>query len=330
MPQRGQAWYARDMVRLALLVLALAAVDAAAQAYPARQVRFVVVNPPGIASDTMVRGYMQFLVPKSVPSIMIDNRVGADGAIGMDNCARSPADGYNFCIGSNSTLVFNPFIRSKLPYDPARDFTPVLHLGYFDSGLLVNASVPAKSVQELVDLAKAKPNSISWAIFGFGSTGNMYAQWLRKSRGVEFLIVPYKTPTQMLQALSVGEVQAGVQSIGSTAAQVAAGKLRVLAVSSDKRHPSLPSVPTLAEAGIKLPLRGWYGIVAPMGSPPDAIRWWNAEVTKLSADPPFSSKFLAAEGILFTPNSPEEFGAMLKTQREAFGDLIRYLEVKPE
>jgi tripartite-type tricarboxylate transporter receptor subunit TctC len=318
------------MKTLLALLAALLPLQAVAQAYPSRPVRFVVVNPPGIASDTMVRGYSQFLAPKTGQPIIIDNRAGADGAIGMENCARSPADGYNFCIGSNSTLVFNMFTHAKLPYDPARDFTPVIHLGFFDSGLLVNASVPAKSVQDLLDLARAKPNSVSWAIFGFGSTGNMYAQWLRKSRGVEFLVVPYKTPSQMLQALSIGEVQAGVQSIGSTASQVAAGKLRVLAVTSDQRHPSLPSVPTLDEAGIKLPLRGYYGIVAPIGTPPDAVRWWNAEVTRLSADPQFSAKFLAPDGILFSPNTPEEFARMLKGQREAFAELAKYLDMKPE
>jgi tripartite-type tricarboxylate transporter receptor subunit TctC len=121
-----------------------------------------------------------------------------------------------------------------------------------------------------------------------------------------------------------------VQSIGSTASQVASGKLRVLAVTSDQRHPSMPSVPTLAEVGIKLPLRGWYGIVAPAGTPADASRWWNAEVTRLAAEPQFSTKFLAPEGILFSRNTPEEFGVMLNSQREAFADLAKYLGIKPE
>src|SRR4051794_8658308 len=196
MPHASVAWYAGGMLRFVVALL-LVPMSAFAQPYPARTVRFVVVNPPGIASDTMVRGFSQFLGPKIGQPIVIDNRVGADGAIGMGNCARSPADGYNFCMGSNSTLIFSPFIRAKLPYDPARDFAPVLLLGFFDSGLVVNASVPAKSVQELIDLAKGKPNTVSWAIFGFGSTGNMYAAWLHKSRAVDFLVVPYKTPTQM-------------------------------------------------------------------------------------------------------------------------------------
>jgi tripartite-type tricarboxylate transporter receptor subunit TctC len=317
-------------IAIALLTSSLACANALAQAYPAKPVRLVVANPPGIASDTMARGMSQFLGQKTGQSYVVDNRVGADGAIGMEYCAKAPPDGYTLCIGSNSTLVFNSYTHAKLPYDPARDFVPIIHLGYFDSGLLVNASFPAKSVPELIELAKTKPNAVSWGIFGFGSTGAMYAQWLRKSRGVEFLVVPYKAPTQMQQAIAVGEVQAGVQSLSSVAGLVNAGKIRVLAVSSEQRHPAHPSVPTLAEAGIKLPLRGWFGMVAPVGTPPELLRWWNTEVTRLSADPQYQGKFMAPGDIAFTPNSPEEFGALMKSQREAFAELAKFLGIKPE
>ncbi|MSQ51150.1 MAG: tripartite tricarboxylate transporter substrate binding protein [Betaproteobacteria bacterium] len=303
---------------------------AMAQAFPSKPVRIIIANAPGIANDAIARGMSQFLGPKTGQPFIVENRVGADGAIGMEACAKSAPDGHTICIAAQGAIVVNALLKLKLPNDSARDFVPVVHVGYFDSGLVVSAAVPVKNFQELQELAKAKPNSVSWGIFGFNSSGYMYSEWLRKSRAVPFYVVPYKAPPQMIQALIAGEVQAGVTSIGSVATQISSGKLRVLAVTSDERQTALPDVPTFAELGIKLPLRTWYGMLAPTGTPRAAIQWLNTEFSRLATDPEFKSKFLESNGVAFVPNTPEQFAAMIRANREGFIDLVNFLGLKPE
>ena len=315
-------------MRSGFIALALACGSAIAQSYPAKPIRIIIANPPGVPNDTIARGISQYLGPRIGQPIIVENRPGADGAIGMENCARSAPDGYSVCFAAQGAIVVNAFLR-KLPYDPVADYVPIIHMGYFDSGLVVHPSVPARSYQELFEMAKAKPNAVTWGVFSFNSSGNFYAEWMRKMRDLHFYVVPYKAPPQMLQALVTGEVNAGVTSLGSIEKQLGGGKLRLLAVTSEQRHPSFPSTPTFAEAGIKLPLRPWFGIVGPTGIPRDIVGWMNAEVGKLAVEPEFRERLLTANGIVYQPNTPEDFAAFLKRNREEFGELLKIVPVKP-
>jgi tripartite-type tricarboxylate transporter receptor subunit TctC len=320
---------------LALLLAALASAHLAstthAQQYPVKPVRIIVTNAPGVANDTIGRGISQFLGPKTGQPFIIDNRVGGEGVIGMEACANAAPDGHTYCISAQGAIILNGLIRSKLPYDPLKAFAPVAHLGYSDSGLTVPASFPARSFRELVEIAKKKPESVTWGVFSFTSTGNFYAEWLKRQHGVPFYVVPFKTPPQLLQALLNGEVQVGVYTpLSGLAPMVAAGKVRVLAATSDERDPAWPDVPTFQELGVKLPLRTWFGLLTQAAVPRDIVRWMNAEYNALAVNPEFRAKFLAPNGIAFVANTPEQFAATIESTRAGFVELLKIVPVKPQ
>jgi tripartite-type tricarboxylate transporter receptor subunit TctC len=311
------------------LALALSG-PAHAQAYPAKTIRIIVTNAPGVATDTIARGLSQFISPKTGQPIVIDNRVGAEGIIGMEACANAAPDGYTYCVSAQGSIIINPIIRAPLPYDAIKGFAPVVHLGFADSALAVPASFPARSFQELLDAAKQKPESVTWGVFSLTSSGNFYAEWLKRNRGIPFYVVPYKTPPQLLQALLSGEVHVGVYTPAvGLANQVAAGKLRILAITSEERDPAFPDVPTFQELGVRLPVRTWFGLMAPAGTPRDIVAWFNAETHKFAQDAAFRAKFMSPNGIAFVPNTPEQFAAFIETTRTAFAELLKVVPVKP-
>jgi tripartite-type tricarboxylate transporter receptor subunit TctC len=313
---------------LCALVLSCAA---AAQSYPARQVRIIVTNAPGVANDTIARGIAQFLGPKTGQAFIIDNRVGAEGIIGMEACANAPPDGYTYCVSAQGSIIVNPIIRAPLPYDAVKGFTPVVHLGFSDSALTVPASFPAKTFNELLETAKQKPDAVSWGVFSLTSSGNFYAEWLKRNRGIPFYVVPYKTPPQLLQALLTGEVHVGVYTPAvGLATQVAAGKLRVLAVTSEERDPAFPDAPTFHELGIRLPVRTWFGLMAPAGTPRDIVQWMNAETHRFAQDAAYRAKFMAPNGVVFVANTPEQFASFIDSTRMAFAELLKTVPVKPQ
>lgn len=319
------------MPAISALVTATVQAQSFPPSYPAKPVRIIVTNAPGVANDTIGRGIAQFLGPKTGQPFIIDNRVGGEGVIGMEACANAAPDGSTYCISAQGAIILNALIRPKLPYDPLRAFAPVAHLGFSDSGLAVPASLSARSFNELLELARQKPDSVTWGVFSFTSTGNFYAEWLKRSRNVPFYVVPYKTPPQLLQALLNNEVQAGVYTpLVGLAPMVAAGKLRVLASTGDERDPVLPEVPTFAELGVKLPLRTWFGLLTQAAVPRDIVRWMNAEVNALAANPEFRAKFLAPNGIVFMPNTPEQFAEKIEVTRAGFAELLKIVPVKPQ
>ena len=261
------------MSRILTLLAVLAPVvlaptsGALAQAYPAKPVRMLVPAAPGIMQDILSRGLAEALAKGFGQPVMVDNRVGADGVIGMEACARAAADGYTLCNTMSGAIIWNPALRLKLPYDAVRDFAPVVHAGFFDSALVAHPGVPAASLQELLELVKAKPGSVNWASFGVNSTGFMYMEWLKRSSGAQFYHVPYKTQPQGLQGLMSGESHVAVYGLSSVAPLIRAGKLRALGVTSARRQDWLPDVPSFVDLGIKLPLRTWFGYHFPAGPP---------------------------------------------------------------
>ena len=205
--------------RLAIAMTALLPLSAMAQTYPVKPIRILVTAAPSVPNDIISRALSEPLAKVLGQPVVVENRVGADGIIGMEACAKSANDGYTLCSTASNVIIWNPVLRAKLPYDPLRDFAPVVHVGFFDSVLMAHPSVPANSVQQLFEQAKAKPDSITWAHFGSNSTGYMYQDAFRKLRDAPFYAVPYKTQPQVLQALLVNESNIAVYGLTNLEAQ---------------------------------------------------------------------------------------------------------------
>ncbi len=316
----------------ALLVAAAACAlpPAQAQGWPARPVRVIVAAAPGVPSDVLARGMVEPLGRALGQPIIVENRIGADGIIGTEACAKAPADGYALCGTASNVIIWNMVLRKNLPYDSVRDLAPVVHAGFFDSALVAHPSVPASSVQQLMDLAKSKPNKVNWAHFGVNSTGYMYEEWLKKSKDAPFYPVPYKTQPQVLQALLVGESDVAVYGLANLEPHLKAGKLRALAVTSGKRVDYLPDVPTFDEVGIKLPLRTWFGYHYPVATPRELIVRMNGELRKVMESPPFKAQIIDRIGLNQSTGTPEEFDAYIRNQLKAVTELVAYIGLKPE
>jgi tripartite-type tricarboxylate transporter receptor subunit TctC len=317
------------MKRAFALCLCLAACAANAQEFPSNTIRLITYSPPGGPNDTMARSLIEPLSRVFNQTITIDARVGAEGIIAAQACAASRPDGHTLCVTGNSMISLNPVVRAKLSYDPLRDFAPVMFIGFFDSLLLVHPSVTQGSVEELIDFAKAKPDTLNWGHFGFNTTGNFYLEYIKKNRNAPFYGVPYKTNGQMIQAVMAGEAQVAVFGMANAMPSVRAGKVRALAITANSRVKELPDVPTFAEKGIKLPLRGWFGYHVHAATPRAIVNRWNTETRKIMADPAYQATFMDKLGI--TPNlgTPEEFDAFIRQQLKEMKELVDYLGMKP-
>jgi tripartite-type tricarboxylate transporter receptor subunit TctC len=300
-----------------------------AQSWPAKPIRIIVPFQVVGASGTPARGLAEFLPQVLGQPIVVENRPGSNGVIGMELCAKSAPDGYTFCVTNASTISSNPFIYAKLPYDPPRDFTPIVQIGRISSGFVVHPSLQVSSIKELFDLARAKPGSIAWASSGFGSSGHLYFEYF-KSIGVPFYHVPFKTIDQSALALLSGDVQAMTNSIGVVEGQVRAGKLRMIAAGEDARSPFMPDLPSYRESGFTVTLGNWVGAFAPAGTPASVIQRMNSEINKLLIDPRFRDNVLAKITMEPSGGSSQQFADFLKGDRENYARLIKAAGIKPE
>ncbi|MBI2960839.1 MAG: tripartite tricarboxylate transporter substrate binding protein [Betaproteobacteria bacterium] len=300
-----------------------------AQGYPSRLVR--VIQPLGVGSpgDLVSRAIAQSLSQTLGQPVVVENRVGANGIIGMEGCAKAAPDGYTICVPSFSQVTMNPVIYSKLPYDPLRDLAPVINIGVINSSIVVNASVPVNTLRELFALAKTKPGALNWGSWGVGSFPHLYLAWMQHSTGTSFTHVPYKTIALAVGAVVAGEVQVLLNTPGLVAPQVKAGKVKVLAVIGRKRSPLLDA-PTLEEAGFELPITSWVGVTAPAGTPKDIVQRLNAEIAALLADPKFVERVLAPMSVDPIGGSPEEFAAFLRKDREIAEKVAKLARLKTE
>lgn len=320
---------------LSALVAASLLIGAAqAQKYPSRPVRILVGTPAGGPGDVVSRGAAQVLSAVFNEGFVVENRVGADGMIAGDACAKAAPDGLTLCTADNYAILVNPLIRLKMSYDPFKDLAPIVHFGHLGVAILVHPSVPANTLKELFDLAKAKPDSITWGSYGLNSSSHFYIEWLKNVHGIRFYNVPYKAASLAFPALLAGEVQVAVFAVGPAATQVKAGKAKALALTIGKRVPQLPDVPTYKEAGLDIDISTWFGLFAPTGTSSDIIHRINAEVSKsLINDPGMREKFLSSQGI--SPDhpagaSPEVFASTLGPERDRFAMIAKRAGIKPE
>src|SRR6476619_4613991 len=241
------------------LCLCCFAVTTRAQTYPDRPIRLIVSIAAGSVTDVIMRKAAAELSPRFGQQLVIENRGGASGILAAQSCAQSPPDGYTLCVIYHSTMSYNPLLFDKLPYDPDRDLMPVARLFFLNEGLFVSAELGVNSVAELKTMAQAKPESLNYATLGDGSFPDLFLRWMNNQWGTKIVGVPYKGGGPAAQALAANEVQVTRFGVGNFLGLMEAGKVKALAVSSAKRSPVLPNVPTFAEVGWgDYPGQGWW------------------------------------------------------------------------
>jgi tripartite-type tricarboxylate transporter receptor subunit TctC len=311
----------------ACLALALVPCAASAQAYPAKGVRIMVPYAPGGGTDILARLFAQKLSESWGQSVVVENRAGANGVIGSEVIARSPPDGYNLVLVV-AAHVINASLYAKMPFDVIKDFTPVTLVAASPWVVVVNPSVPAKNIRELIALAKAQPGKLS---FGSSEPSSRLAGEMFKSlAGIDLLHVPYKGGSQIMTDMLGGHVQVGFTSVLTVLQHYKTGNLRVLGVSGRKRSPSMPDIPTVIEAGLPgYETSAWYGMYAPAGTPKEIVNKIQQEIARISTLPEVKERLLqlGAEPVASTP---EDFAAFTKSELAKFAKTVKDAGIEPE
>lgn len=311
-------WQAAAIVAAASLALPVWA-----QSYPNRPIRFVVPFSAGGAADTPGRILTQKLTDALGHQVVVDNRPGAGSTIGADQVAKAPPDGYTLLTISNTHFV-SAALYKKLPYDSVADFAPVTQVTSAPNVIVVHPSLPAKSVRELIALAKAKPGKIDYASSGNGSTQHLTGALFTKMAGIEMTHIPYRGSGPATADLLSGQVTVGFPGIAGMLPQIKAGKLRALAVTSAKRSPELPELPTVAEAGIKgYDVTAWFGVAGPKGMPRDVVLKLHSELLRILKNPEVQKLLLNAGQEVAWQETPEQFGEMLKTEAAKWARMVK-------
>ena len=308
--------------------LAAGIAPARAQDYPNRPIRIIVPLAAGGMADILARTIAAKLTEAGYTAV-VENRTGGAGVIGADAVAKSPPDGYTLLMGLHATQAILVHLQ-KLPYDPAKDFAPVIHVATVPNVLLVHEAVPTASLRELIAYAKANPGKLTFASQGNGSTGHMIGEQFKAMAGIEITHVPYRGAAPASQDLLAGHVSMLFDIVPLAVSNLQSGKVRALAVCSAERVKALPNVPTIAEAGLPgMEAGAWFGLFAPAGTPPGAIAWLNREAKKAFESPQTSERF-AGQGAMLPLGPPEAFGAHVAAETERWGALIRRAGIRME
>ena len=310
-------------------LMVMLAWPAAAQ-YPNKPVRLIVPFIAGSAPDVLARNVGERLGARLGQPVVIENRGGAGGNLGAEVAAKQPADGYTLMLATSSHLV-NPILYGKVGYDPVKDFAPVALLIRMPSLMIVPNDSPAKSVVELIALAKATPGQMNYGSGGNGSQAHLAGAMFKASAGIDVVHVPYKGAPEIVASMLSGQTQIAFPTFSTALPQVKAGKLRGLAVTSAKRNPLLPEVPTLLESMPNgFDLEAWFGIWAPVGTPPDIIRKLNTDLTAVLADPEFRAKLATDGSEVVQGGSPDEFSGYVKSETVKWARVVKESGAKVE
>lgn len=301
------------------------------QDYPHKPVRIVVPFSPGAGTDFIARVIAQRLTEVWGQQFIVENRAGgAAGTIGSASVARAPADGYTLLMANNSSHNVAPHLYKKMPYDPIRDFAPVHLAGRVPQVLAIHPSLPVRDVKGFIALARSRPGELSYSSSGTGSSLHLAGELFKSMAKVDILHVPYKGASIGMTDLVAGQVQASFASISTTLPFAKQGRVRPLGVTSRTRFPLLPDVPTISEAGLPgYELINWIGLVAPAQTPSDIVSKLNAEIARWAGETENQDK-LAAVGFVIAPETPAEFGEMLRTGLSTTGKLLAAIGIKQE
>ncbi|MEJ8815220.1 tripartite tricarboxylate transporter substrate binding protein [Variovorax ureilyticus] len=313
----------RIAAALAGLLMTFAHGVGLAQTFPSKPVTLVVPFPPGGGTDTGARIMAEQLGKRWGHPVVVDNKGGAAGQIGADSVAKARPDGYTLLFGNVGTQSINPSLYRKLPYDPDKAFAPVSLVAELPLALMVNPGVPVKTPAELIALAKAQPGQMSYSSSGAGSAPHLAAELFKDSTGTFILHVPYRGGGPAITDLLGGQVQMSFLTVLEASGHIKAGRLRALAVTSEKRVSALPDVPTLAESGLRnFNAISWIGLLAPAGTPPDIVERIAADVRAVLSDDAVRARFAALGGVP-RASSPQEFAKLIADDRGRYGQIIR-------
>jgi tripartite-type tricarboxylate transporter receptor subunit TctC len=302
---------------------------ALAQSYPARPVRVIVPYPPGDAADILARLIGPKMSERLGQPMVVENRPGASGQIGMEVLKNAAADGYTIGVGQGGNLVVAPHTYKKIPYDPLKDFAPVAELATNYLAVVANPGVPFKTAGEMVDWAKANPGKLTLASNGEGGFPHLAFENLAIMGGFTFQHIPYKGAAQIATDVIGGQVQLGIGAYTSLSPHVLSGRLRLIGVTNPVRVPNKPELPIFADAVPGYDSRGWFGYVAPAGTPRDVIRLLNEEINRAMKLPDVADK-MTAVGLIIVTESPEFFGEVIRSDYEKYGKLARHIGFTPQ
>ena len=312
------------------LAIALPAAALAQDAYPSKPVRIIVPYPAGGPADLLPRVVGDKLSQKWGQPVIVENKPGASGNIGMAEGARAAPDGYTLVLAPTGNLTVNPSLFPNLPFDVARDFTPVTLLGESPNVLVVHTTVPVKSFAELLAYAKANPDKLNFASPGEGSGAHLAGELLKMQAGIKATHVPYKGMAPAVNDLLGGNVQMMFAGISTAVQHVKTGKLVALAMAGPRRHPQLPDVPTVAESGLPgFDVTSWYGIVVRAGTPPAVVQKIQRDMAEALQLEDVKAK-LAAAGLEPVGNTPEQFAAVIRAETQKWGDIVRKAGIKAQ
>ena len=321
-------WIARCLA--ATLALVLAAAPVSAQDYPAKPIRVIVLTAPGGMADILARYFAQKFGEKTNQPIIVENKTGAGGVIAADYVAKAAPDGYTLYVGFHATNAILPSLDPKLPYNAAKDFAPIIHMANLPNVLVVNSKVEAKSVKELVELARSKPGTLSYASQGIGSSGHIAGEQFRLLTKTDIVHVPYKGAAPALQDLIAGRVPMMFDIVPFALQHIRDGSVRGLAVAAPERLAVLPDIPTMAEAGYPGVQGGaWFALFAPAGTPPAVIDLLNKAGREAFNAPDVREK-LEPRGVVLVLGSPAELGAWVAADTERWAKVIREAGIKLE
>lgn len=325
----GRGWSAVFHAVSALCLLHVAGVLAAAE-YPNSPIRIIVPFSPGSSADLRTRQVAQYLAERFAKPVVVENKPGASGILGMRLGAKAPPDGYTLTFVNNSTTAIVPQLHKNLGFDIANDFSTIALMAYGAAILVTNPAVPANTVKELVALAKSKPNSLTCGSSGVGSAQHLPMEMFKRLAGVELIHVPFKGDSDTLTSLLGGHVSMTFAAATGVLPHIKSGKLKALAVGGRRRLATLPDVPTMAEAGYPaFEWHNWFGFVAPSTTPKDIVARLNKEMMSFLALPNIKQEFLDA-GYEIAAGSPEDLAAQIKKDTARYGELIRELKLELE
>jgi len=316
---------------LAAVALALCPPFAAAQAddYPSRPIRFIAPIPAGGSTDVLTRDIARRLQERWGQPIVVENKPGSTGSIGAALVARAPADGYTLLL-VNSGHVINGHVYAKLPYDPIKDFVPVVHATSIAMGLFVHPSVPAKNLTEFLALARAKPGALSFATSGNGGAGHLGGESIKSATGIDMVHVPYRGSAPAIADVVAGQLQVSIADVPLARPHVGSGALRPIALAASQRSAALPDMPTFAELGVpNIDFSVWVGFLAPTGTPKAIIDKLNREIVSIVREPAMAAR-LVELGFEVVASTPVDFEQTIKRDHEAYGIVVRNAKIRLE